>query len=298
MIKFLKSLSYLFIICFFFNFSSNLLATEIKTQEKLYGITIDDSWYDDVKIEDIIDGIKNLPIKPVVRIVMSKDIKPKDYISLFSEVHKVAYIMAQPVDSFEMNTYKNVESYKKRFEDSYKYLKDYVDIWEIGKEVNGQEWIKENPKFTAKKIYSAYKFIKSKNGITALTPYYFPPEENKISMENWLKKYIPNDMKNGLDYVFISYYEDDNDGFQPKWKDIFINLEKIFPNSKLGIGECGNTSQNATKQSKIKMINHYYSMTKYTTNYVGGYFWWYWVQDCIPYKNNEVWLELSNNMKN
>ena len=228
---------------------------------------------------------------------MSKDIKPKDYISLFSEVHKVAYIMAQPVDSFEMNTYKNVESYRKRFEDSYKYLKDYVDIWEIGNEVNGQEWIKENPKFTAKKIYSAYKFIKSKNGITALTPYYFPPEENKISMENWLVKYIPKDMKSGLDYVFVSYYEDDNDGFQPKWKDIFINLEKIFPNSKLGIGECGNTSQNATKQSKIKMINHYYSMTKYTTNYVGGYFWWYWVQDCIPYKNNEVWLELSNNMK-
>ncbi len=36
--------------------------------------------------------------------------------------------MAQPVDSFEMNTYKNVESYRKRFEDSYKYLKDYVYI--------------------------------------------------------------------------------------------------------------------------------------------------------------------------
>ena len=152
MLKYLKSLFYLFVFYFFFNFSSNLLATEIKIQEKLYGITIDDSWYDDVKIEDIIDGIKNLPIKPVVRIVMSKDIKPKDYISLFSEVHKVAYIMTQPVDSFEMNTYKNVESYRKRFEDSYKYLKDYVDIWEIGNEVNGQEWIKENPKFTVKKF--------------------------------------------------------------------------------------------------------------------------------------------------
>ena len=108
-------------------------------------------------------------------------------------------------------------------------------------------------------------------------------------MENWLKKYIPADMKNGLDYVFISYYEDDNDSFQPKWEDIFKNLEKIFPNSKLG---------NATNQSKIKMINHYYTMPKYTPNYVGGYFWWYWVQDCIPYKNNEVWLEIYKNMKN
>ena len=294
MLKYLKSLFYLFI---FFNFSSNLLATEIKAQEKLYGITIDDSWYDNVKTEDIIEGIKNLPVKPVVRIVMTKDIKPKEYVSLFKKIHKVAYIMAQPVDSFEMSSYKNVESYRKRFEDSYKYLKDYVDVWEIGNEVNGEEWIKESPKFTVKKIYSAYKFIKSKNAITALTPYYFPPEENKISMENWLVKYIPKDMINGLDYVFVSYYEDDNEGFQPKWKDIFTNLEKIFPNSKLGIGECGNTSENATKKSKIKMINHYYSMPKYTANYVGGYFWWSWVNDCIPYKNNKIWLELSNNMK-
>ena len=268
-----KLLFSLLIICFLFNFSLNLFSTEIKISKKLYGFTIDDSWYDEVKIEDIIEGIKNLPEKPTVRIVMSKDIKAKDYVSLFKEIHKVAYVIAQPVDSFEMNKYKNVESYKNRFEDSYRYLKNYVDIWEIGNEVNGEEWIKENPKFTAKKIYSAYEFIKSKNGITALTPYYFPPEGNKISMRNWLKKYIPADMKNGLDYVFVSYYEDDNDGFQPKWEDIFKNLEKTFPNSKLGIGECGNTAKNATNQSKIKMINHYYTMPKYTPNYVGGYFW-------------------------
>ncbi len=30
--------------------------------------------------------------------------------------------MAQPVDFFEINTYKNVENYRKRFENSYKYL--------------------------------------------------------------------------------------------------------------------------------------------------------------------------------
>ena len=83
-----------------------------------------------------------------------------------------------------------------------------------------------------------------------------------------------------------------------KWEDIFKNLEKTFPNSKLGIGECGNTAKNATNQSKIKMINHYYTMPKYTPNYVGGYFWWYWVQDCIPYKNNEVWSEIYKIMKN
>ena len=74
----------------------------------------------------------------------------------------------------------------------------------------------------------------------------------------------------------------------------FLLIEK---NGRIGIGECGNTSQNATKQSKIKMINRYYSMPKYTDNFIGGYFWWYWVQDCVPYKNNEVWSEISNNMR-
>lgn len=112
-----------------------------------------------------------------------------------------------------MNIYKNVESYRKCFEDLYKYLKDYVDIWEIGNEVNGEEWIKEFLKFIVKKIYFVYKFIKSKNGIIVLILYYFLLEENKIFMENWLEKYIFKDMKSGLDYVFISYYEDDNDNF-------------------------------------------------------------------------------------
>ena len=158
----LKSSFYLLVIYFLFNFSLNSFSSEIKIQKKLYGITIDDSWYDEVKTEDVIEGIKKLPVKPTVRIVMSKDIKAKDYVSLFKEIHKVAYVIAQPVDSFEMNTYKNIESYKNRFEDSYRYLKNYVDIWEIGNEVNGEEWIKENPKFTVKKFTLPINLLKIK----------------------------------------------------------------------------------------------------------------------------------------
>ena len=81
-------------------------------------------------------------------------------------------------------------------------------------------------------------------------------------MENWLKKYIPNDMKNGLDYVFISYYEDDNDGFQPKWKDIFINLEKYFQTLSQELESVEILHKMLLNKSKIRMINHYYSMTK------------------------------------
>ena len=62
--------------------------------------------------------------------------------------------MATPVDSSEMITYKSVKSYEKRFSDSYKHLKDYVDIWEIGNEINGENWIGKDEQFIADKIGS------------------------------------------------------------------------------------------------------------------------------------------------
>ena len=270
--------------------------TTLKKDTQLYGVTIDDSWYDRTKMTDIIAALKAMPVKPTVRIVMSKDSSPKSYVNLFRKLHKVAYVMACPVDSYEMNLYKDVNSYRKRFVDAYHYLSSYTNIWEIGNEVNGTDWIKQKNTLITQKLKAVCQTISSAGGKTALTFYYENPKYDH-DMIAWIKKNIPVVLRSRVDYSFISYYEDDNEGFQPKWKDVFINLEKIFPNSKLGIGECGNTSQNATKESKIKMINHYYSMPKYTDNFIGGYFWWYWVQDCVPYKNNEVWSEISNNMR-
>ena len=87
-------------------------------------------------------------------------------------------------------------------------------------------------------------------------------------------------MKEGLDYLFVSYYEDDNEGFAPDWSEIFTDLQSAFPASKLGIGECGNTAADATQASKKAMMRRYYTMPRYVKNYVGGYFWWYFVQDC------------------
>ncbi len=49
----------------------------------------------------------------------------------------------------------------------------------------------------------------------------------------------------------MSYYEDDNGGYSPDWR-IFLKSWKIF-SSCLGIGECGNTAQDATQESKIEM---------------------------------------------
>lgn len=91
-----------------------LTKTTLKKDTQLYGVTIDDSWYDRTKMTDIIAALKAMPVKPTVRIVMSKDSSPKSYVNLFRKLHKVAYVMACPVDSYEMNLYKDVNSYRKR----------------------------------------------------------------------------------------------------------------------------------------------------------------------------------------
>ena len=256
--------------------------------DKIYGLTIDDSWYERVSLKEVVSSLKKLKTRPTARIVMSKDTEPKEYVKIFKAIHKVADVMAEPVDSYEMNLYDDVDSYKKRFKDSYKYLGKYVDIWEIGNEVNGEEWIKQDNSLVADKIMAVYDVIKAKGGKAAVTFYYENPEYQR-DMIKWIKTYIPKKMRKSLDYAFISYYEDDNEGYEPDWRSIFDEFQILFPNSKVGIGECGNTAADADEESKIEMINKYYKMPEYGKNYIGGYFWWNYVLDCVPIKNNKVY---------
>ena len=135
----------------------------------LYGLTIDDSWEGTKRLADIVEAIQRLPARPTVRIVMSEDRSPQSYRELFKAIHRVADIMAQPVDSSSMHSY-STERYQQRFAESYQYLSHYVAIWEVGNEMNGQEWIQEDPHLTAAKVASAYRYIKNKHAAAALVP--------------------------------------------------------------------------------------------------------------------------------
>ena len=293
-----REMRFKFILILFviFAISSFNVVVYARSNDKIYGLTIDDSWYERVSLKEVVSSLKKLKTRPTARIVMSKDTEPKEYVKIFKAIYKVADVMAEPVDSYEMNLYEDVDSYKKRFKDSYKYLGKYVDIWEIGNEVNGEEWIKQDNFLVVDKIMAAYDVIKAKGGKAAVTFYYENPEYQR-DMIKWIKTYIPKKMRKSLDYAFISYYEDDNEGYEPDWKSVFNKFEKLFPKSKIGIGECGNTAKTATDKSKIKMFNQYYSMPKYTKNYVGGYFWWNYVLDCIPMKNNKVYKAVCDAFK-
>lgn len=98
-------------------------------------------------------------------------------------------------------------------------------------------------------------------------------------MFTWAAANIPLRMQQGLDYVLISYFEDDCNGAQPNWQAVFTKLHGMFPNSKIGFGEVGTVND----PRKASYINRYYSMHIDVPNYVGGYFWWYFKEDMVPY---------------
>lgn len=260
---------------------------------QIYGVTIDDSWEEDISTKEVVKALKKLPVRPTVRIVMSRERSPKDYVTLFKRIAPVADVMAEPVDSYEMKAYPNVASYRKRFEQALKYLGPYTDIWEVGNEVNGTDWIKQKPKLIISKVEAAYDTVKAAGKKAAVTFYYENPDYDH-DMIDWIDRHVPKKLKQGLDYSFISYYEDDNEGYQPNWKKVFQSFQKRFPTSKVGMGECGNTADSATQASKIAMMKHYYRQPIRTKRYVGGYFWWNWVQDCVSCDNNEIYAAFSD----
>jgi hypothetical protein len=160
-----------------------------------------------------------------------------------------------------------------------------------------------------------FQVVKSAGGKTALTLYYNDDGKGRHcwshtqdEMFAWVHLYIPQDMKNCLDYVLISFYEDDPKGdckntlpdcgvegsrankekLAPDWIKDFIKLADMFPNAKIGFGECGTDDKNKKKE---QLVRYYQTVRQdlqqglpetYKSRFIGGYFWWYFKDDMIP----------------
>lgn len=255
---------------------------------RVWGVTIDAI----SNLSSVVTSLSRLCKKPTTRIVFDEFIPASDYQNAVNQISNVSFIMGELLDSYYVNQY-TLSQYASRTNEYINLLGNKVDIWEIGNEVNG-EWL-GNINDVISKIDTAYKIVKSKGKKTALTLYY-----NKVCYElpqnemfRWVNDNMKSNMRNGLDYVWISYYEDDCEAFQPDWQMVFDSLHVLFPNSKIGIGECG-TLKTVRKAS---YINKYYKMNITTPKFAGGYFWWYYKQDCVPYTDT-LWTVLNNAISN
>lgn len=249
---------------------------------KIYGVTITSI----DKLSDIIESLQRLKKKPTARIVFDEWQPAADYEEAVREIHKVSYTMGEILDSWAMKQY-SVKQYTDRMQEYIDLLGDGIDIWEIGNEVNG-EWL-GNREEVKEKIVNAYKIVKSRDMAAAMTLFYneFCFQNPADEMFTWARN-LPAELHNGLDYVFVSYYAEDCENYMPNWNSVFSRLQVIFPKSKLGIGECG-TKNNGLRKSVMK---EYYSLRVEVPSFVGGYFWWYYNEDCVPY-SKPMWKVLN-----
>lgn len=244
----------------------------------LYGVTVDSV----DNLQEIVTSLQSLARKPTARIVFD-EVPPAQYVTPVSKIHEVSYVMGELLDSYYFKKY-SVAEYSERTRQYLDALGSNVDIWEVGNEINGA-WLGDTPTVVAK-MTTAYDLVKERNGRTALTLYHDQSSEGMLA---WANEHVPQRMKQGLDYVLVSFYEDDQGGIKPDWPMVFGRLAKMFPNSKIGFGEVG-TKHYGLKES---YIDRYYTMQVPEPNFVGGYFWWYFKQDMVP-NTKPLWRELNN----
>ncbi|MCI5140553.1 MAG: hypothetical protein D3909_02255 [Candidatus Electrothrix sp. ATG1] len=285
-----NGLATLFVV-FFFVIGWSQANAAIAESEYIFGVTIDDPW---TQREDIYAALAGHAVKPTVRIVFDEWIPASEYRLPVENIASAAFVMGEILDSSYVKDY-TVQQYLDRAEEYLNEFEHEVDIWEIGNEVNGN-WLGATTDVVAK-IEGAYAAVKARKLTAAINFYYNKSclyEQPEYEMFTWINANISEEMKNGLDYVFFSYYEDDCHDVvhtEAEWQEVFDALHVIFPNAKLGFGEVG--TEHADK--KEEYMRRYYSLDIKGDYFIGGYFWWYYKQDCVP-KTEQLWSVLNTLM--
>ena len=207
-------------------------------------------------------------------------------------------------------------NYKTRAQNFVNAFSGKVDVWEIGNELNG-EWVGQPADIRAK-AQAAYDVVEKENASlnlrSAITLNYWPSSDcysNSWEDTETFANSLSTEIKNGVDYVLLSFYETACD---PRAKPtdqqfitIFNKLKTIFPNAKIGMGEIGaqgkddGLSSDPSLSEKQTIANRYYGMHNVLKvalgdRYVGGYFWWYYFQDAVPYNRSQsMWQTIEDN---
>src|SRR5665213_1974963 len=172
----------------------------------LYGVTINDIG----TIGAVVAAESRLPEYPTSRLYFNVAEPAGYYTSAVSQLHAVSGIMGELLDSGEANGV-SASVYQARVQSYLSTLGSSVDIWEIGNEANGN-WT--GPYATgAARIAVAYRDVRRTRAHTALTLYaneYAPNNcgdgSTELTPVQYSRQYVPAAVRNGLTYVFESYY--------------------------------------------------------------------------------------------
>lgn len=261
----------------------------------LYGLTIDDIG----NVGQVVDAVRHLPHRPTTRVYFDTQEPAQYYVGAIAALHPVSYLMGELLDSSD-TTHITTAAYAARVGSYLSALGSKVDLWEIGNEVNGN-WLGPYPDVAAK-LVAAYNAVSAARRRTALTLYYSigcgdgPAELDPLAFS---RRYVPARVRNGLDYVFLSYYEQNCNEIRPSvstWRSYFARLHALYAHARVGFGEIGLTdpADNSTLAYAEGMIRYYYGLPIRLRYFAGGYFWWYCDEDCVPYSSKPLFAALRS----
>ena len=285
----------------------------------LHGVTVADDH--DIRtntyLNQVVTSLDNLSVTPTVRIVYTGGATASSYGPPTQQIKSNRYVMGTVVDSGSMACY-TVEDHHLRWQDYISNLSDYVDVWEVGNEINGN-WLfgDKGPGCNGTtqadvvtKMTDAYDQAKGNGKATALTLFFNVDSTCAASdpqMIDWANANVPDRMKTGLDYVLVSFYPQwctsNPYAYTPDWNTVFSTLQSIFPNAKLGMGEIGWDSQlgRPSDNDLITIIQTDYRIHPTTvTNWVGGGFYWEFGLDAVPYDGTpgSIWHVINTELTN
>lgn len=252
-------------------------------RERVWGVTIDDV----SGTADIVEALRALPRRATARVVFDERVAAEDYVAPVTAIHAVSDVLGELLDSSAVASY-SVGEYAARADEYLARLGGVVDVWEVGNEING-EWLGGTADVVAK-MTAAFDRAQAAGARTALTLYYNRDcwQDADHEMFTWAEANVPARMKQGLDWVLVSFYEDDCNGITPDWPAEIARLGAIFPAARLGLGECGTRDE----ARKAEYVRRYYGMRLDEPRWIGGWFWWWFREDMVP-RTRPLWAVLA-----
>ncbi len=276
--------------------------------DTLYGITTESV----ANLPALETAIAKHTQRPTTRIVFQQGSEASYYTAAVNTLRQHSYIMGELMDSTGLEAI-SVDAYRTRVRSFVQKFGTSIDLYEIGNELNG-EWA-GTPATINAKVQAAYDVVEkeyaSLNMRSVITLNYWPsgdchsqPWEATIAFA----RSMPAQVRNGVDYVLLSFYET---ACQPRayptneqFISTFKTLLTIFPHAKVGMGELG--AQGASDglpepsvSEKQRIITRYYGMNPdlraaLGPRYISGGFWWYYNQDVTGPNGSTLWSSLES----
>lgn len=243
----------------------------------IWGVTTDEPAQNTAAQAAALAAFKNRATVRAVFDLPKDGVNAASYVSCVQELSAVANVMGLLMDSSYMPNL-TLAQVQARVAEYVSALQSHVSIWEVGNEINGN-WLGTG---VVPKVQAMYDAVKAAGKLTACTFYYENPATPGFDMLPWIDENIPGTMRTGLDYVLVSYYEDQNGGHQLSQSEldaIFGGLATRFPNAKVGFGECGWPKPPTDQATRIALYQRFYNYkVPSVPAYIGGCFLWNWAE--------------------